>query len=189
MHVCFMLGLAWLTAHKRLHYVRRRELLVVLAAIHVCWTSRNIGARLLAVRSKQAGSFLDGALLVPLQARSCSLLRRRPLSAARPPARPSPCPPARPPAPAATRGGTNIFFHHGDSPLRLLGLLLACSHAIWGPIYLLHNRIAAAAGFAALLLAALLPLLTAQSICHRLLLAPGILAPLADLHAVLGAIQ
>ena len=94
-----------------------------------------------------------------------------------------------PAAPAATRGGTNVFFHHGDSALRLLGLLLACSHALWGPFYLLHNRIAAAAGSAALLLAALLPLLTAQSICHRLLLAPGILAPLADLHTVLGALQ
>ena len=98
--------------------------------------------------------------------------------------------PTHPPAaPAATYGGTNIFFHHGGSPLRLLGLLLASCHALWGALYLLHHRVAASACYAALLLAALLPLLNAQSICHRLLLAPGVLTPLGDLHAVLGALQ
>jgi hypothetical protein len=96
---------------------------------------------------------------------------------------------ARSPAPAATRGGTNIFFHHGGSPLRLLGLLLACSHATWAFMFSVHSRLGYGFNCVVLPLAALLPLLTTESICYRVMQAPGVHAPLADLHTLLGATQ
>ena len=94
-----------------------------------------------------------------------------------------------PPPPAATRGGTNVFLNHGDSPLRLLGLLLTCSHATWSFLYSVHGRVACGFNCVVLPLAVLLPLLTTESICYRVVQAPGVHAPLADLHTLLTTTQ
>lgn len=90
---------------------------------------------------------------------------------------------------AANGGGTNAFNHHSGSPLRLLGLLLACSPAIWASITSLRSRLTVAAARLVLPLAALVPLLATKSVCHRVLQVPGVLAPLADLHMVLNTFQ
>ena len=71
----------------------------------------------------------------------------------------------------------------------MLGLLLASSHAVWGFIYSVHARLAYGANCAILPLAALLPLLTTESVCHRVIQAPGVHAPMADLHTLLSAAQ
>uniref|UniRef100_A0AAD5H9V7 Uncharacterized protein n=1 Tax=Chlorella ohadii TaxID=2649997 RepID=A0AAD5H9V7_9CHLO len=89
----------------------------------------------------------------------------------------------------AVNGGTNVFVHHGSSPLRLVGLLLACSHYLWSAIYLLYLQVSYAWCCIALPLLALLPLLTERSICHRLVATPGTEAPLQDLHTGLNLVQ
>jgi hypothetical protein len=43
-HVMAMLWLRWLIAHRRGVYLRHRELLLGLVAIHACWVGKRIGA-------------------------------------------------------------------------------------------------------------------------------------------------
>ncbi|PRW32914.1 hypothetical protein C2E21_8122 [Chlorella sorokiniana] len=89
----------------------------------------------------------------------------------------------------ALNGGTNVFLHHGNSPLRLLGLLLACSHYLWSAVYLVFCQVSYAWCCVALPLLALLPLLTERSICHRMVGTPGVEAPLHDLHTGLNLVH
>lgn len=63
----------------------------------------------------------------------------------------------RPSAPFTCPRSTNVFLHHGGSPLRLLGLLLACSHYLWSATYLLFCQLSYAWCCIALPLLALLP--------------------------------
>ncbi len=73
----------------------------------------------------------------------------------------SPWPAADPPptrcSPCFLTRSTNVFVHHGSSPLRLVGLLLACSHYLWSAIYLLYLQVSYAWCCIALPLLALLP--------------------------------
>lgn len=72
-----------------------------------------------------------------------------------------------PPCSAAALPRTNVFVHHGGSPLRLVGLLLACAHYIWSPIYLLATGLSHAWCCVALPLLALLPV-RARGVCDLL---------------------
>lgn len=78
-----------------------------------------------------------------------------------------------------------MFLHVSGSPLRLLGLLLACGHYIWSPMHILYARLPHGWCRVALPLLALLPLATERSVCHRLVPTPGVGPPLAALHALL----
>jgi hypothetical protein len=90
---------------------------------------------------------------------------------------------------AAKNGGTNFFLHHRGSPGLLAGLVLLCGHALWCSVYALYHRWPAALARTALPAAAFLPLLAGESVCHRLLAAPDVHAPLAALHSLLGLAQ
>jgi hypothetical protein len=173
--VAAMLWLRWLIAHRRSVYVRNREVLLGLATIHACWVGRRIGAECWACLVI-GGVHLH---LVPCPCWQGDSIGHSHHAA---PLAPSP-------ALAATRGGTNVFIHHGGNPLRLLGLLLACSHATWSFLFSVHSRLGHGVNCLMLPLAALLPLLTTESVCHRVVQAPGVHAPLADLHTLLSATQ
>lgn len=85
----------------------------------------------------------------------------------------------------AGQGGTNYFFQHKGSPGRLAGLLLMTGHAVWSCFFPLYHRLSLGWSAAAAALSAFVPLAFGRSLCHRLVEAPGVHAPLSDLYSVL----
>ena len=109
-------------------YTEHREAIVSLSALHCTLVTRHIAVRCWLLRCAVAGwavhcERLGGSAAAAAAGRSA---RARPAQPQQRCGR-GICPPARP----QVNGGTNVFLHHGGSPLRLLGLLLACSHCIW----------------------------------------------------------
>ncbi|KAL4424793.1 hypothetical protein ABPG77_000833 [Micractinium sp. CCAP 211/92] len=85
----------------------------------------------------------------------------------------------------AGQGGTNYFYQHKGSPARLAGLLLMTGHAVWSLFFPLYHRLPLGWSAAAASLSAFVPLAFGRSLCHRLVVVPGVHAPLADLYSVL----
>ncbi|KAL4437120.1 hypothetical protein ABPG75_004259 [Micractinium tetrahymenae] len=85
----------------------------------------------------------------------------------------------------AGQGGTNYFLQHRGSPARLAGLLLLTGHAVWCIFFPLYHRLSLGWSAVAVALSAFVPLTFGRSLCHRLLLVPGVHAPLSDLYSVL----
>lgn len=85
----------------------------------------------------------------------------------------------------AANGPGNLFISHGGSMARLAMLLMMTGHAVWCFIHSLYHRWSPNWSRLALPLTALLPLLVGESVCHKLLAAPGTLQPLEQLHTAM----
>lgn len=100
------------------------------------------------------------------------------------------CPPSTHlPHPAALHGLVNTIDHHGGSSLKLFVLLLGHTTALYGALAVLYTRLALPASGAVLGVMLLTSLLNGERMCRRVLESPGVEAPLADLHSLLGLAQ
>lgn len=76
--------------------------------------------------------------------------------------------------------------HHGGSPLRLLLLLLGHTTALYNSLYALYARLFLPASAALLACMAATSLHQGERMCMRVLESPGVEAPLAELHSLMG---
>ena len=84
---------------------------------------------------------------------------------------------------------SNLVAHHGGSPLLLLLLLALNNWSVWLCIHVLFGRLLWRWSAAAVPALALGGLVAGEGLCAVALQAPGVAAPLAQLHAWLRLVQ